>query len=199
MSGIFALTRHGHSLLQNAEGGYKIRTELANVVLVDGHGQLGDYGPPMCCPDTPYGGEHIESAALDPQTGRGHVLMQLAPAYDPELGLTRYTREFFFESDVRIRLLDTIASSQPHRFTWLFHSFKSHPIIAKGNGQFTIQNKTETLHLDLVRSSSPLRDSIQDTLVVWAYVNENQDETFHHLEFETQQPVREITVEFVLT
>jgi len=199
MSGMFAITKHGLPLLQNAEGGYKIRTELANVVLVDGQGQLGDHAPPMSLPDAPYGGEHIADAQLDPNSGRGRALMLLTNAYDPALGLTNYTREFFFEPDGRIRLVDKIASSQPHRFTWLFHTYKSHPITRKGDGAFTIQNKTEMLQLGVARSSSPLRDTTEDTLVVWAYVNENQDETFHHLAFETREPVREVNVEFVLT
>ncbi len=161
LSGTFAITKHGLPLIQNAEGGYKIRTELGNVVLVDGQGQLDDHAPPMSLPDARYGGEQIAKTEFDPRTGRGYVLMNLTPAYEPALGLTSYTREFFFESDGRLRLVDTIAARQPHRFTWLFHTFKSHPMTATGDGEFTIQNKAETLQLALANSSAPLRHAIQ--------------------------------------
>ncbi len=191
-SGIFALVKRGRALLQNAESGYKVRTELANVMLVDGQGQLGDHAPPMGCPDAPYGGEQIEEASVD------CVRMQLTPAYDPELQLTRYTREFCFEPDGKIRLVDRVASAVPHRFGWLFHTFKSHPIQPVGPLSYRIQNQSEHVTLTARQVSTLLTAKVDDTLVVWAYCNENLDETFQHIAFTTEQPVNEVTVEFEL-
>jgi hypothetical protein len=46
--------------------------------------------------------------------------------------------------------------------------------------------------------SAPLRAGVKDTLVVWAYCNENQDESFRHLEFESTTPRSQIEVAFIL-
>lgn len=197
-AGLFAIVKRGRLLLQNAERGYKTHTALANVMLVDGRGQLGDYAPPMSCPDAPYGGEHIEQAALASETGTGYVRMQITPAYDADLGLTRYTREFFCECGGTIRLVDSVTSAFPHRFTWLFHAYKSHPIISQGPLTFRIQNHPEQLVLTVRQTTAPLAARIEDTLVVWAQFNQHNDETFQHIEFTTTEPVREISVEFAL-
>ena len=66
-------------------------------MLVDGQGQFGDSAFPMSYPDVDYGGRLIETATLESPAGVGHILMQLAPAYDPVHGITSYTREWFFE------------------------------------------------------------------------------------------------------
>ncbi len=189
MAGNFAITKLGKSLIQTAEGGYSMRTELGNVVLVDGQGQKEDLAYAMGYVDVPWTNERIEEAKLD------YVRMQLAPVYE---GLDSYTREWFFEPVGPMRLVDTIKARAPHRFTWLFHTYRVHPITAKGGGLFTIQNENETLELRLARSTTALADSIADTLTVWAYSNQQGGQACHHLAFETREPVREVTVEFTL-
>lgn len=84
----------------------------------------------------------------------GYVRMQLAPASGQ---LQSYTRDWFFEPDGRRRLVDTIKSRDPHRFTWLFHTYRKHPITAKGNGAFTIQNDPEIMELRLDDTVDRLR------------------------------------------
>jgi hypothetical protein len=198
MSGTFALTRHGMPLIVNAEGGYRMRTGLGNVVLIDGQGQFGDHGPPMCCPDHLYRGEEITAAHLDEGTGQGEVTMALTPAYSPALGVTEHTREFRFEPDGSIRLTDRLATSAPRRFSWCFHCYGSCRITALGSTGFTLRQGDEALSVEAVRTSAPLRASVRDTLVVWAYCNENQDESFRHLEFENMTPQSHLEVEFTL-
>ena len=116
--------------------------------------------------------------------------MQLAPAYE---GLESYTREWFFEPDGRMRLVDTIKSREPHRFTWLFQTYRCHPI----TDNFIIHNGDATLALRLERSSTPLDHEIADTLTVWAYRNDQGGEACKHLAFETCDAVREVCVEFI--
>jgi len=195
MAGNFAIAIHGLPLIQTAEGGYSMRTELGNVLLVDGKGQREDEAYPMGYPDVPWTEERIEEATLDPKTGVGYVRMQLAPVYE---GLTGYTREWFFDPDGRMRYLDKIASSEAHLFKWLFHTYRAHPITATGDAAFTIQNGAESLRIQLARSTAPLAHSIADTMTVWAYSNQQGGQACHHLAFETREAVREIEVEFVL-
>ena len=195
IAGNFAIARHGKPLIQTAEGGYSMRSEIANVLLVDGKGQRGDLGFAMGYPDAPCGDERIEDARLDAPDGTGYLRMQLAPAYDH---LQSYTREWFFEPVGCMRLVDTIKCRDPHQFAWLFHTHRKHPITMKGGGVFTIQNRTETLELRLARSTSALADSIADTLTVWSYSNQQGNNACHHLAFETREAVSNVAVEFVL-
>jgi len=199
LAGNFAIARHGQPLIQTAEGGYSMRSDLGNVMLVDGRGQRDDMAFAMGYPDVPYGQEFIEKADIDPRTNVGHVRMQLAPAYNPAQGIESYTREWFFEPDGRMRLIDTVAAREPHRLTWLFQTYKTHAIDAKGDGLFTIRNGTTVLELRVARSTAALADSVADTITVWAYRNDQGNRSCHHLAFETRESVREAAVEFVLT
>ena len=191
-SGMFSLVRRGRVLLQNAESGYKTRTGLANVMLVDGRGQLGDHAPPMSLSDAAYGGEQIIEATAD------CVKMDLTCAYDPEFQLARYTREFHFNTAGSVRVIDHVTSAVPHRFAWLFHTYRSHPIHLLGPLRYRIDNPPEQLTLTARATGATLAGRIADTLVVWAYRNENLDEAFHHVAFATETAVCEITVGFDL-
>ena len=126
-----------------------------NVLLVDGKGQLGDYAVPMSCPDAPYGGEEIEDAHYDPATGRGYARLQLAPAYDPAAELLTYTREWVFEPDGRMRLIEHVRAAKPRTFTWLFQTYRRPPVAAGDDGGFTIRNGEATLELRLAAASTP--------------------------------------------
>lgn len=197
-SGNFAIARHGRPLIHTAEGGYRMRTELGNVVLVDGRGQWGDDNFAMGYPDAAYGGEFIEAAALPSADATGKALLQLGPAYDPAQEIERHTREWFFEPDGRLRMVDTITARQPHRFTWLFHTYERHAIISQPDGGFKIQNGDATLTLRLAHSSTPLRSAVAKTLIVWGYRNDQGNQGFQHLEFTSADPAREMRAEFVL-
>ncbi len=195
MAGNFAIAKHGLPLIQTAEGGYSMRTELGNILLVDGKGQLEDEAYAMGYPDVPWTDERIEEAALDTRTGVGYVRMQLAPVYE---GLTSYTREWFFEPDGRMRIVEKVASSEANLFTWLFHTYRSHPITRVGDGVFRILSGNESLELRLARSTTPLSESIADTLTVWSYSNQQDGNACHHLALESRERLREVEVEFVL-
>ena len=197
MSGTFAVAKHGQPLIRTAEGGYKMRTELANVVLIDGQGQYADHGPPMSCPDHPYRGEKIVDAQL--REGRGWARLALSPAYDPALAINEHTREFLFERDGRIRLADRLSSDRPHRFAWRFHFAASCTVTREDRSAFAIRAGAETLILHVNRASTAVRATVRDTLVVWAYCNENQDDAFRHIEFETlDDALSDVDIEFCL-
>lgn len=57
-------------------------------------------------------------------------LAQRASVYE---GLTRYTREWFFEPGGRLRLVEKIPVRQARVFKWMIHTHRIHPITSRGN------------------------------------------------------------------
>jgi len=168
VSGTFTLVARGKKLIHQAPGGYRARSALGNVLLIDGKGQRYDKGLPMGEMAALWDGEDIESVRYDPRTGIGQVVLNLLPAYGKEHRLSRYQRRFQFRSNGDILLQDILVSEALHEYTWLFHTFASNAITGEGD-VYTFAGEDAEVRITFLNPNEKLVSRAAETDIVWSY------------------------------
>lgn len=195
LEGHFTVHVGGHALLLTAEGGYRMRSSLGCVLLLDGRGGYDDIDYAMGTPGIAYRGQHVEAAWYDARTGRAGLRLNLAPAYAREAGLLHYVREFeLYPEAMRVR--DSVVASSAREFSWCFQTYADRHVKPAGKLAFTIREGDAALTLRARAVETGLTAGIKPTDVVWAYSNENGSRPFCHVAYATQQPVQVLTAEF---
>ncbi|MCK5844068.1 MAG: heparinase II/III family protein, partial [Victivallales bacterium] len=194
-SGAFSVAVGDEVLIQNAESGYRTGSELGNVLLVDGRGQIGDVGYPMGVPMRRWRGDRIQSWRTAEDGDGGFARLLLTAAYPDESGVLRYTRDFHFDG-ASTRVVDTVVSSEKHNFEYRFNTYQDHDIERLSDTEFVIRGAEAALNLSI--SSADWDVSIADTDVVWSYVNEHDGRPFKHLRIALRKPVEAFALEFVV-
>ncbi len=198
LEGHFAVSVGGQTLLMTAEGGYRQHSYLGAVLLVDGQGPWGDTGAPMSQVGITPRGEHIEMATFDASSSTGYVRMRLDPAFARESGLIRYYRQFVLRGD-GMTVRDTVLANEPHCYTWHFHTYARRTITRLSDNTYEVRDGNAALSLAAHALEVPLRSTLGDTDVVWAYGNEHQDQDFRHVRFDTVEASSTLAVEFIVT
>jgi hypothetical protein len=194
-AGHFSLLVDGVPLLMTPDGGYRLKTFLRSVLLVDDEGQFGDIGYPMSIPSWTHRGEAVETARYDVETGRGLVRLDLAPAYAEETGLLRYTRDFVLQPQRRLIVRDRIACDRPRTLSWLFHTREDREPHVEGH----VAHMGTGPSLTIRPSAGPdLRASLHETQVVWSYSSRNHFIPFQHARYDTTAPVQSAVAQFAI-
>lgn len=194
-AGHFSLLLDGVPLLMTPEGGYRLRTFLRSVLLVDDQGQYGDIGYPMSIPSWRHPGHRIEVARFDEATVRGLIRLDLQPAYDEALGLLAYTREFVLGPERRLMVRDRVVCDRPRTLSWLFHTRQDRELRVEG---LTAHLGTGPA-LTIEPGAGPeLRASQRETQIVWSYSSRNHFMPFEHARYDTTAPVESAVAEFVI-
>lgn len=189
LSGNFVYMHQGRRVLHTAEGGYRQRTAIGNVLLVDGHGQKGDIGMPMSYPDFKYHGEKILDAT---NTG---VRMDLAPAYER---LVEYTRRVGLTPAGGLEVEDTVQPTGAHTLSWRFQTYRRNPWTQVRNGVWHLLVDGQCYEAHVVLDGSDFTEHVGETTTVWGYVNENEDQTCHHLAIEAVKPAGPVVLRLTL-
>ncbi len=172
LDGSFVYVHEGRRVLHTAEGDYRQGTEVGNMLLVDGHGQRGDIGMPMSYPDFKYHGQRI----LD--VSETTVEMDLAPAYR---GLHRYTRSVALEATGALWLQDIVVPASRRTLCWRFQTYQCNLWLPLRRGVWQLSVDDHPYHVAVSVDGADYDDRIEQTLTVWGYVNDNDDQWCHHL------------------
>jgi hypothetical protein len=182
LAGHFTVSIGDHTLLLTAEGGYRMRSSLGCVLLVDGKGGYGDEDYAMGVPGLPFRGEAIVATRFDAEKREAYVRLNLAPAYRRENQLLRYHREFFLNPN-GLLCRDTVVSAAPHEYSWHFQTYARRSIEPLEKCAFRISDGAAALTLRGSCAEGELQTRVAPTEVVWSYQNENNDEEFCHIEY----------------
>ena len=193
-AGHFVLFLDGDPILCTPDTGYRMRTALRSVMLVDGKGQIGDVGYPMSIPSMPHRGEEIEHARWDTASGTGLIRLNLTRAYARELGVSHYTRQFLVGNDRKIICRDHVVLVEPRKLSWLFQHKESagHEM----NGLACTIGKRVTI--SPASPSTQVTASIERTDVVFSYASASGFKPFDHLKYDTTEATRAACIDFTL-
>ncbi|MEO6908106.1 MAG: hypothetical protein ABI210_09480 [Abditibacteriaceae bacterium] len=195
LEGHFTVSIGDQTLLLTAEGGYRMRSNLGCVLLIDGKGGYGDEDFAMGIPGVTYRGEYIKTAWHDAATGNAYVRMDLAPAYPRDAKVLSYHREFFLQP-TGLLCRDVFVSAEEHEYSWHFQTYSRRRIDELSKSTFRISEGDAALTLRGTCLETELNTSIAPTEVVWAYQNENDDQPFQHIKYCTANKSTSITAEF---
>ncbi|HZS03652.1 MAG TPA: DUF4962 domain-containing protein [Blastocatellia bacterium] len=122
-----------------------------NTLLVDGRGQAREGKGHDAFDGVPYDQmNQVRITEVKLEKGFAYVRGEAAAAYEPELGLTRFTRHLLFTAPDGFIVWDEVAANQPCVFTRLLHADER--IEAMGRNQFAV--KAQGVNL-LVTSVAP--------------------------------------------
>jgi Domain of unknown function (DUF4962)/Heparinase II/III-like protein len=133
-----------------------------NSVLVDGQGQAREGKGHDAFDGVPY--EQLNRIRItEVKLGETSLLVRgdAAAAYDPSLGLTRFSRRLEFKAGDGFTVTDELEATQPRRFTALLHADES--IEQKGPGSFLIVAGDAKLHVNVVapeRAEARIEDNV---------------------------------------
>lgn len=196
--GHFTVHLGEQAMLLTAEGGYRMRSCLGAVLLIDDRGGYDDISYSMGTPGISYRGQQVETAWYDPATGIAGLRLNLAAMYPREVGLLSYVREFQLRPD-GLRLRDCVVASAPHHFGWCFQTYARRSVESTGPNQWRIKDRQAALELAGHAVETKLTSRVQPTDVVWAYGNENGSQSFKHVRFSTRSRVSVLTADFNVT
>ncbi|MGH9837603.1 MAG: DUF4962 domain-containing protein [Blastocatellia bacterium] len=109
-----------------------------NTLLVDGKGQAREGRGHDAFDGVPYEQlDRIRIAEVKLEKEFAYVRGEAAAAYEPELGVTRFTRNFLFTAPDGFVVWDDVASREPRVFTTLLHA--DGKIEAAGRNQFAVK------------------------------------------------------------
>lgn len=196
-AGHFVLFLDGDPLLCTPDTGYRMRSALRSIMLVDGKGQIGDVGYPMSIPSMPHRGEEIEHARWDAASRTGLIRLNLTRAYGRELGVSHYTRQFIVSDERKIICRDHVVLVEPRKLSWLFqhknsagHTFDGLACTVGQGPRVTIA----PMSLD-----TEFAASVERTDVVFSYASASGFKPFDHVKYDTAAPVRSVCVDFALS
>ena len=140
-------------------------------------------------------GYRIQKTRYDQATKSGFARLNLAPAYPDDAGILTYTRDFYFDTN-RLLVRDTVISRNTHEFKYWFNTFRRHKIEQPDTGVFHFSGIESALIMKITGPECEF--SINDTDVVWAYGNEQDDEPFKHLEVKLKSRSDAFIIEFLV-
>lgn len=195
-AGHFLVALGTRPLLVTPDGGYRLHSGLRSCLLIDGRGQHDDIGYPMSIPSKEYRGEDIRSVRWDEKTGRGLIVLDLAPAYPRELGVASYTREFILTPGRRLVCRDHVVLDGPRRLSWLFQGRREDRVrIEKGlRARF---GSDPALDLEPAPGAVPLTAGVHETGVVWSYASASGFKPFDHVRYDTREKTAVACLDFV--
>jgi len=195
LAGHFTVAIAGRPLLVTAEGGYRMTSALAMVLLIDGEGGHADRGFVMGAFNIPWRGEHIQTATYDPNIQVAHVRLELHQTYRREQRIRRYHREFLLTpSGFTVR--DSLLADIPHQYGWRLHAYQRCEVsrtgqnecrVADGDAAIEINNRGQPCQLEV-------RDEAPD--IVWAYGHDQADAGFHEIAYDTHEPSKDLAIEW---
>ncbi len=113
-------------------------TEQHNTILIDGKGQGREGRGHDAFDDVPYDRlDRIRITEVKLDKGFAFVRGDAAAAYEPELGIIRFTRNFLFADPGGFVIWDDLASKEPRVFTSLLHGDER--IEQSGKNRFVIK------------------------------------------------------------
>lgn len=175
--------------------GYRLKSLLGSILLIDDQGQLGDGDYPMSIPSWRHPGEQIRFAHWDEAAQRGWVRLELKPAYPESLGVAHYTRDLIIEPERRLICRDRVALDQPRTLSWLFQADREIGIRLDADSLRAVIGQGPALSIEPAGDAPPLEASIEETDVVHNYTSSFH--SFDHVRYQTTQPVRGACVDFV--
>lgn len=195
--GHFTFHQAGLCLLQTGEGGYQMRSDLSNVLLIDGKGGWEDQKFAMGIPGITLRDTAMTAQRYDPVTQQGYIRLNLGAMHDRDLGVVRYTRELFFAPN-QLRCQDVVTLQEPHHLSWHFQCYSSRLIQQINPDSWRISHGPAQVAIK-VHATQTLQAGVHPTEIVWAYANENGDNPFHHLRLETTKPQTQLACLFEIS
>ena len=194
--GHFVLTSGRTPLLVSPDGGYRLRGSTRSLLLVDGQGPVGDVGYPMSIPSFRHRGEAVDFVRWDAAKKRGHVRLDLAPAYPDEAGVLRYTRDFLLIGGEHIVCRDTVSLQDGRDLTWHFQGRRSDDLrtVAEDAGRI---GHDPFLQITARSGTHPVRCTVHPTEVAYSYAS--VFDAFDHLRFSLPGKTTRISVDFMLS
>ncbi len=119
-----------------------------NAVLIDGRGQAREGKGHDAFDGVPY--ERLNEIRItEAQLNRRSAVLRadLTSAYEPDLNLARFVREFRFDGQNTFVISDRLRANKPSEFTWLLHA--DDKIERAGDGSFVIEEAGARLLVDL--------------------------------------------------
>ncbi len=135
----FTLFGRGQVLAMDPGYTYSKQTRNHNTVLVNG---LGQYGDGEMWPRPNPGRAHV--TGFINQGDVSVVAGDATTAYPPEVGLTRFDREFVLAGRDLVVVHDRLAAQEPSVFSWLLHHYGEIQPVAKPSG-WQVNNAGATL------------------------------------------------------
>jgi hypothetical protein len=128
-------------------------TEHHNTVVFDGKGQAKEGSGHDVFADVSY--ERLDAIKIrDLKIDKGGVSLvaDLTTAYEPDLGITNFTRRFEFTAPGSFRVEDNIATTKEHTITSYLHADTS--IVDKGKGVFEFEPGNAGLNVQVVEPNN---------------------------------------------
>ncbi len=124
-------------------------TEHHNTMLIDGKGQAREGKGHDAFDDVPYDRlDKIRIAEVKLEPNYAYIRGEAASAYEPELGVARFSRNFLFTAPDGFVIWDDMAATRAGNFTVLLHADEK--IEATGKGQFSINASGAKLQVQIV-------------------------------------------------
>lgn len=135
----FVIYAHGRQLTGDTGYAGVPMTAYHNTLLVDGRGQAREGRGHDAFAGVPYERLNgIRVAEVRLEKGAAYVRGEAAAAYEPEVGLTRFTRELRFSLKEGFVVTDDITADRPRTFTRLLQADEQ--IEAAGAREFTLKS-----------------------------------------------------------
>jgi hypothetical protein len=124
-------------------------TEQHNTVLVDGKGQAREGRGHDAFDEVPYDQlDRIRIAEVKLERNFVSILGEATTAYEPELGVTRFTRRFTFSPENGFVITDELAGKEPRVFTSMLHADQK--IERSGPKRFAIRAGDTVLRAEIL-------------------------------------------------
>lgn len=193
IAGHFNLYLGRTPMLATPVPGYRLKSLLGTVMLVDGHGQIGDGDYPMGIPSWEHPGYRILFARMDEATQRAWIRLELKAAYPESLGLAHYTRDLIIEPKRRLICRDHVTLDQPRTLTWLFQTDRERGLRLEDNGRAVI-GEPPALSIQPTDDAPSLEYRIEETDVVHNYASSFH--SYDHVSYQTQVPLSNCCIDF---
>ncbi|MEO6393459.1 MAG: heparinase II/III family protein, partial [Pyrinomonadaceae bacterium] len=163
-AGSFIIWSHGRYLTGDAGYAGVPLTEHHNTVVIGGRGQGKEGGGHDVFADVPY--DRLDRIRIDGLTVDAKhltLIADLAQAYEPEVGVTKFQRKFEFSAPGSWTITDDIALSRPQVVTSYLHADET--IVKRSESLFEFGAGQPVLSAS-VSSTSPFAAKIEKNIVV---------------------------------
>ncbi len=148
-AGSFIIYAGGQTLTGDSGYAGVPMTAHHNTLLIDSKGQANEGKGHDAFDEFPYDLlDQTRIAEVKLEKNRAYIRAEAAASYNPELGLTRFTRHFSFTPTMDFEVKDELAAKQPATFTTLLHA--DDKVATVGRNQFLIATPTAKLQATIV-------------------------------------------------
>lgn len=149
-SGSFIIWANGKYLTGDSGYAGVPMTEHHNAVVFDGKGQHKEGSGHDVFVGVPYERMNkIRLVSVKLADRSANIVADLAPAYEPELGVKKFTRNFAFAAPGSFTVTDSIETSRPQTITSYLHSDRK--IDKVSNGSFIFEPGSTQLKVDVIK------------------------------------------------